>query len=156
MNFPPHRQPALGFLHGTGLEIGALHEPFPVPAGCRVMYADAMDKAAAISRFPEIDPALIVTPDFILDLDNDGLVKLAGRQFDFVIASHVLEHLANPIRALKGIFDVLKPGGVAVIAIPDMRFTFDQHRELTPFEHLWDDYLQQVTVSSDEHYLGFL
>lgn len=156
MHIPSHRQAALNYIHGLGLEIGALHEPFPLPPGSRVKYADAIDKKKAMSLFPEIDATLIVTPDYIIDLDVEGFAKLDGLSFDFVIASHVLEHLANPIGTLNQIFAILKPGGVAVIAIPDMRFTFDRHRPLTPFEHVWGDYINKTTASSDEHYVSFL
>ncbi len=78
------------------------------------------------------------------------------KSFDFVIISHVLEHLANPIRVVGEVFRVLRTGGRAIIAVPDMRFTFDQSRKITPFEHLMDDYRSAVTENSDEHYLDFL
>src|SRR5690606_6365816 len=47
-------------------------------------------------------------------------------------------------------------GGHVVIAVPDMRYTFDHERPLTPFDHLWKDYRDGVTVNSDEHYLDFI
>lgn len=39
-------------------------------------------------------------------------------QFDIVISSHVLEHIANPEIALRDLLAVLKPGGLAVIVVP--------------------------------------
>jgi SAM-dependent methyltransferase len=36
--------------------------------------------------------------------------------FDFVVLSHVLAHLRDPVGALEAVADVLKPDGVAVIA----------------------------------------
>ena len=39
--------------------------------------------------------------------------------FDFVYSSNLMEHLPNPDKALKGCFDVLKPGGVAIHIIPN-------------------------------------
>jgi len=151
-----HRNPALPLIRGAGLEIGALHEPFPVPEGTAITYADTLTVDQAARLFPEIDAARITKADRILNLDVDGLVCFPEKSFDFVIISHVLEHLANPIRVVGEVFRVLRTGGRAIIAVPDMRFTFDRSRKITPFKHLMDDYQNAVTENSDEHYLDFL
>jgi predicted SAM-dependent methyltransferase len=39
-------------------------------------------------------------------------------RFDVVIAIHVLEHIANDIKAIKELYRIIKPGGWALIAIP--------------------------------------
>jgi len=94
--------------------------------------------------------------DGCIDLDREGLGCFPDGSFEFVIISHVLEHLANPIKALGEVIRVLRPGGRAIIAVPDMRFSFDKTRGLTPFAHLLEDYKNGVTESSDDHYLDFL
>lgn len=38
--------------------------------------------------------------------------------FEVVVASHVLEHLYHPENAMKEIYRVLKPGGIAIIGVP--------------------------------------
>ena len=43
----------------------------------------------------------------------------AERQFDCVIASHVLEHTYHPVDFVRGVMGLLKPGGVAVLAVPN-------------------------------------
>ncbi len=45
-----------------------------------------------------------------------------GREgaFDFVIMRHVLEHLLDPVAALRKVRHVLAPGGRAYVAVPDM------------------------------------
>ncbi len=60
--------------------------------------------------------------------------------YDFVMSSNNLEHIANPIKALKEFVRVLKSGGTIVILVPDKRFTFDHRREYTSFEHMLSDY----------------
>jgi len=40
------------------------------------------------------------------------------RSFDFIFASHVLEHIKDDEKALSEISRVLKPGGVAVLPVP--------------------------------------
>ena len=39
--------------------------------------------------------------------------------FSLVVASHVLEHLDDPERALREIYRVLKPGGIAHVRVPN-------------------------------------
>ena len=143
-------------LKGTGLEIGALHEPAKLPPDCRVEYFDVSSAAESARRFPEIDASRLVAVDHLGDLDQDGLAKFAANRFDFVILSHVLEHVANPIKVIAEVFRITRAGGIVVIAIPDKDYTFDRPRALTTYEHLWDDYVRDVRENPDEHYMDFL
>jgi len=152
----PHRAQGYAFLNGEGLEIGAFECPAQVPTGCRVRYFDVLSRVEAGRRFPEIDIARLVEPDVLGDLDRDGLAVIPTRSLDFVICNHVLEHVANPIGVIGELFRVLRPGGHAVIAIPDKDYTFDRTREPTAWAHLLGDWEHRVTESDDSHYLDFL
>ena len=44
---------------------------------------------------------------------------IAGRQFDVVLLSHVLEHCIDPTAALKNVKSLLAPGGTAIIETPN-------------------------------------
>jgi SAM-dependent methyltransferase len=156
MNPLTHRKSGYAMLSGDGLEIGALHEPAEMPAGARVRYLDAVDEAQAAKLFPEIPAGRLVKVSFIGDLDNDGLAQFGDGSFDFVVLNHVLEHVANPVKAVREVFRICRGGGRVIIAIPDKDYTFDRGRELTSWEHLWSDYLNDVRESSDEHYESFL
>lgn len=156
MSILAHRSNGYQHLSGIGLEIGALHEPAPLPKGATVSYFDAIDENEARKLFPEIPPESFVHVSFKGDLDNDGLTQFADGQFDFVVINHVMEHLSNPIKAVREVFRITKPGGCTIIAIPDKEYTFDRHRSLTPFEHLQRDYADDVRESDDTHYLDFL
>lgn len=156
MAIAPHQQPAIALLHGVGVEVGALNHPFPLLPGARVSYLDVITPQRAKELFPEIDPAGLVLVDRIVDLDTDGLGYLGDRALDFVIMSHVIEHLANPVKAIGEAFRVLAIGGRLLIGVPDRDFTFDRLRDTTSFGHLWDDYAIGVTASSDAHYLDYL
>ena len=151
-----HRKRGYKLLTGRGLEIGALHESATLPSNCKVEYADVITKEQAIINFPEIDKNKLVNVDHICNIDKDGLQKFENETFDFVIFSHVIEHLANPIQALEALFRVTKFGGMVLIVVPDKRFTFDKDRGLTPFEHLKEEYINKISDVSDEHYLDFL
>ena len=44
--------------------------------------------------------------------------KLPNASYDMVIAHHVLEHIADDQQAMREIFRLLKPGGMAVLSVP--------------------------------------
>jgi predicted SAM-dependent methyltransferase len=155
MAIAPHQQPAVALLRGVGVEVGALNRPFPVLPGTQVSYLDVITPERAKELFPEIDPAGLVQVDRLIDMDTDGLGYLGDRALDFVIMTHVIEHLANPVKAIEESFRVLAIGGRLLIGVPDRDFTFDRLRDTTPFGHLWDDYMNGVTASSDAHYLDY-
>ena len=48
----------------------------------------------------------------------EALSSLDDSNFDAVLFSHVMEHLENPILALREINRVLKPGGMLVLGLP--------------------------------------
>lgn len=156
MGTAAHREPGYALLRGRGLEIGALHEPTPLPAGSSVEYFDVLTAEDVARWFPELQAARLVRVDHHGDLDRDGLSVFADGRFDFVILSHVLEHVANPVKVVRDVFRIVRAGGVVLIAVPDKDHTFDRPRALTPFQHLWEDYQRNVTENSDEHYLDFL
>jgi SAM-dependent methyltransferase len=59
--------------------------------------------------------------------------------YDVLLSSHTLEHVADPIAALREWRRVLRPGGALVLILPDPRATFDHRRPVTAFEHLLED-----------------
>jgi len=70
---------------------------------------------------------------------------------DFVLASHVLEHLANPLQALREWARVLRPGGWLVLVLPHKEGTFDHRRPLTTLAHLIEDELAQRSEADISH-----
>ena len=75
--------------------------------------------------------------DFIWD-DGKPLREAipANLVFDYVIASHVIEHAPDMIGWLRQVAGVLRTGGILSLAVPDKRFTFDEGRELTTLDQL--------------------
>ncbi len=127
----------LRLLDGQGLEIGALHLPVVAPH-LDIQYVDRMTRAGLRDQYPELANLPIVEPD-VID-DGEQLVTISDSSQDFVIASHLIEHIPNPIQGLLAWQRVLKPNGRLFLAVPDRRFTFDRDRALTEIDHLLLDY----------------
>ena len=73
-------------------------------------------------------------------VDGTDLNGVPGQGYDFLLSSHCLEHIANPIKALKEWQRVVKPGGSFVIVLPHYIHTFDRKRKPTPLQHMVDDF----------------
>jgi SAM-dependent methyltransferase len=139
---------------GTGLEIGALHAPMPVNRlWARVRYVDRLPLDEQRRHYPELAAEPLVRPDIVAEADR--LAPVADASQDFVIASHLLEHLEDPIAALAEWHRVLRPDGVLFLAIPDMRRTFDRDRPRTTLAHLVADHRDGGRGSRAAHYLEY-
>jgi SAM-dependent methyltransferase len=135
---------------GEGIEIGALHSPFPVPRSATVRYVDHLSTDQLRSEYPELGAQRLVDVDLIDD--GERLVTLADGSQDFVIASHFLEHCEDPIGALKAHLRVLRPGGTLLLALPDRRHGIDRQRQPTTLQHIITDYEGGPDVSRSQHY----
>lgn len=139
------------YFEGEGLEIGALHRPMPLPEGVRVTYADSFPTDVLVSLWsPEVDGHTVVPVDLVTDATT--LSGVGDAAYDFVIASHVVEHLENPIASVLNLVRVTKPGGCIFLAIPDRRCTFDAKRPATPVAHVLEDYRGSPERSRRAHY----
>ena len=131
--------------------------PFPLPvSGATVRYVDRWEPDTNRALFPELAEPDFPSPDVVADMDRDGLRSFADASADFVVASHVLEHVADPLRILDEIHRVLRIGGIAIILVPDRRTTFDANRAPTSLDHLVAEHLAGVTEVSDEHIVEFV
>jgi SAM-dependent methyltransferase len=69
-----------------------------------------------------------------------NLEFIGDAAYDFVLSSHCLEHLANPLRGLSEWLRVLRQGGLLVLIVPHKDGTFDHRRPVTSMEHLVRDF----------------
>jgi SAM-dependent methyltransferase len=79
------------------------------------------------------------------------LAAVPSGTYDFVLASHVLEHIANPLRALTEWKRVLKADGTVLVVVPHKRGTFDHKRAFTSFNHILADFEAQVSEDDLSH-----
>lgn len=123
------------FLSGQGIEVGGGSTPFPLPPGAVAAYGDIRNLEELRGYFGATEVALSAT------IDAQTFAGVRNETQDFVIAAHVIEHLLDPIGAIVQAIRVLKPGGIYILAVPDMRLTFDADRPETTLEHVLADRL---------------
>lgn len=128
------------WIAGEGIEVGGFHFPFPVVKHkAKVKYIDLLTREQLIQKFPEIKNHADIPSTDIID-DGQFLNSITDSSQDFLLSSHHLEHCEVPLIAVDNHLRVLKSQGILFYAIPNMRRTFDQHREVTPLDHLIDEY----------------
>ncbi len=83
--------------------------------------------------------------------EGSDLRQIEDEQYDFLLSCHNLEHIANPIKAVKEWQRVVKKGGALLLVLPDKRFTFDKKRPYTTFSHLLDDFKNDIGENDLTH-----
>ncbi len=140
---------AFELCHGRGLEIGAVNCPFDVDAD--VSYLDQVDSRELLRRHsgdPNVEdviPVTFISRSLNYDFFADGV-------FDFVIASHVLEHLPNPCAAVEEFVRIVRPGGIVYLIVPHKDHCFDKDRDVTPMSRLIGKYFDNVTSIERSEY----
>ena len=81
------------------------------------------DSSVDISKIEEVDYVS----------GGGSISKAIGKTdfYDYILASHVIEHLPDLIGFLKDCESLLKRDGVLVLAVPDKRYCFDILQPLT-------------------------
>lgn len=76
---------------------------------------------------------------------------MESSSYDFVLSSHVIEHLANPLRGLQEWRRVLRDDGILILVAPHLEATFDQKRPVTTIEHMLEDFGNDVGEDDTTH-----
>ena len=128
-----------------GVEIGgSAHNDFKVDALNVDRYAemDTVYKDAERELWGRAKAVDIIAPGHELPLEDDS--------FDFVLASHVIEHIPDPIAALKEWARVARR--YIVLVVPHRDRTFDRDRPLTPLSELIERHESGFTSAEDRHW----
>ncbi len=130
-----HSDVAPRYLRGLGTEIGAFQSPIP---GIQPIYIDRFSEYAG-------QPTLA-------DYYGDACaLPFEDSSLGYVASSHVIEHVANPVAALREWYRVLFHCGIIYCCVPHRLRTFDRTRALTGPEHIWEDYCNGVTQVDGTH-----
>ncbi|MDR1219035.1 MAG: class I SAM-dependent methyltransferase [Treponema sp.] len=131
------------------LEIGPFTKPnVPKERYKQVYYADirstedvkAFYKAAGWGA----DPDEIVDIDYVINEHGYADTLRDVEKFDYIVATHVIEHVPQLIAWLQDLSNILKPNGKLCLSIPDKRYTFDHYRYQTTFAECFDVYTRNI------------
>jgi len=64
--------------------------------------------------------------------------------YDFAVSIHLLEHIANPLKAIKEWLRITKNDGYIIIVVPEKSCCFDYRRNYSKFETLLSQYEKNV------------
>ena len=138
----------------TGLEVGGPSRTFtPIGEVPAYMYAGRVDNTnfAQVTvwegtiaegmtfRYDDAKP-----PGRQYVHDATDLHSIPTGSYDFLLSSHTLEHVANPLKVLAEWRRVLTEDGAILITLPHPSGTFDHRRPTTPLAHLIADHERQV------------
>jgi glycosyltransferase involved in cell wall biosynthesis/SAM-dependent methyltransferase len=146
---------------GAGLEIGPSHNPIaPKREGYNVEIIDVLDRDHLIARYKDEQVNLenIEEVDFVWS--GEKFQELIGKpkHYDYIIASHVIEHSPNLIGFLNDCDAVLKDDGVISLVVPDKRYHFDHFRPISGISKIIDSHFNNCIIHTPgtvaEYYLN--
>lgn len=136
------------FADKRGLEFGALNKPFLTDTPAKMFYADHLDTDALKAKYkgrPNVDPDNLVHVDFVINGEPLSELTRSAAPFDFIVASHVAEHVPDLAGWLIDLQSILKQGGRVALFVPDKRRCFDVLRPTSAPAHVVGAHLERRT-----------
>jgi SAM-dependent methyltransferase len=136
---------------GHGIEIGPSHAPIaPKKDGYRVDIIDHMSREQLLIKYADhgVNLANIEEVDHVWTGQTYAALTQKPKHYDWIIASHVIEHSPDLIDFLNNCEAVLKDGGVLSLVVPDKRYCFDHFRPITGLAKIIDSHLSKDTFHS--------
>lgn len=141
-------------LNGVGLEIGPAFRPVcPKREGYHVEILDCCSKEDKL-RDMNMDSQDMGIEDVDYVWKGERYTVLTGKKnyYDYIIASHVIEHVVDLIAFFQDCSEIMKDDGIISLAIPDKRYEFDHFRECSSIRTVIDAHENSVS----RHSLGAL
>jgi SAM-dependent methyltransferase len=145
-----------------GLEIGPLAAPRVHKNQGSVFYVDHAD-VEGLRRKYAADPDMRHRLEEILDVDyvvtgNQGIYETVAPDapFDYVIASHLIEHIPDPVSWFAEVAKALRVGGILSLIVPDKRYCFDVNRRTTDISEIVDAHLRRLRQPSFKQVYDFI
>lgn len=134
-----------------GLEIGPSHHPIvSKKEGFQVEVVDWLDQQGLREHYKGhgVDLEAIEEVDYIWK--GGSYYQLIGKKdyYDYIIASHMIEHTTDFVGFLQDCSKMLKPDGILRLAIPDKRYCFDHFRDVTGLAEVLNNFYQPNMLQS--------
>ncbi|QYO68238.1 class I SAM-dependent methyltransferase [Leptolyngbya sp. 7M] len=136
---------------GRGLEVGP--GPFPIAPkkeGFNVEVIDYAPKDELLSKFQAhgVETTGIEEVDHLWNGETYAELTGVKDHYDWIIASHVIEHVPDIVGFLNSCSEVLNGRGVLSLAVPDKRYCFDRFRPVSSLAQVIDSHLAGKTKHS--------
>ena len=144
---------ALCNLKGKGLEIGPSFNPvLPKASGYDIETLDHATKDELIKKYTAHNVPIHNIEDVDYIWHGGSYTDAIGKNsvFDYIIASHVIEHTTDIIGFFHDCMHLLKPDGILSLVIPDKRRCFDFFRPVSTVANAINSYL----TKPNRHDLG--
>jgi len=154
-DFKPNRRDkilaSLDLTQTIGVEIGALASPLVLPAEGNILFVDHADTEYLKQKYgadSTVNVSKIVHIDGVWGEKTLKECLNLTENVNYVLASHVIEHVPDLITWLAEIHSILKPSGTLRVAVPDRRYTFDYLRHESRVHDVLDAYLRRARSPS--------
>lgn len=148
------REQALAMLDiskGHGLEIGPLDATVANSELDDVSYVDVFDAAGVREHYKDdANVILELIPEIHYPHYVDGefrplrVAAAPGAPYDWVIGSHVIEHVQDVIGWLNDISAMVTENGALFLIVPDRRYCFDRFRPPTTVGQMLEAHAQEM------------
>ncbi|MBB5577959.1 hypothetical protein [Rhizobium paranaense] len=146
--------------HGIGLEIAPYFNPTLKRPDFNVHYTDYIGNdeiAAKAAENPTAGGREIPKIDYIWEPGVPlKLCAPAAMMYDYALASHVMEHVPNPIGWLNEILETMRVGAQLRLVLPDKRRNNDYFRSETTFAQVVAYWLDRPPVPTPRQVCDFL
>lgn len=135
-------------LDGRGLELGPSYNPLvPKASGRRIDTVDHAPREELVAKYRGFGLAedkldAIDEVDFLWDGGSLLSVVPDHGGYDYIIASHFIEHTVDLLGFLDDCHQLLNETGRLALVIPDKRFTFDFFKPLTSIGSVIDAHVR--------------
>jgi SAM-dependent methyltransferase len=131
---------------GLGIEIGPSFRPTAAKKeGYQVHVMDHANREQLVAKYKALDIGVddIEEVDFVWHGERYAELTGQTKHYDWIIASHVIEHTPDLIGFLADCESILQDDGVLSLAVPDKRYCFDHFRPLTGIAAIIDAHFPQ-------------
>ena len=132
---------------GYGIEIGPSFRPLaPKKEGYKVTIVDHCQKKELLLKYAHLGNIVLQIEEVDVVISGIGSFdRIEDNKYDWIIASHVLEHIPNLLGFLKEMFKKLSPGGQLILILPNKDFTFDTERENSSLSKVLQHFEEDLT-----------
>jgi 2-polyprenyl-3-methyl-5-hydroxy-6-metoxy-1,4-benzoquinol methylase len=145
--------------NGLGLEIGPSHNPIaPKRKGFNVHILDHASAEELKAKYQGHNLNLDNIEDVDFVWSGQSYLDLIGKTacYDWIIASHLIEHVPDLISFLQQCETLLKEDGVLSLIIPDKRYCFDYFSPPSSTGNILDAWVEKRTKPSQGQIFDYI